>query len=36
MKVVAIITQADEVRKILIDLVKIGRSPPGFERYSLN
>ena len=36
MKVVAIITQADEVRKILMHLVKIGRSPPGFDPSSLN
>jgi len=36
MKVVAIITQADEVRKILMHLVKIGRPPPGFDPSSLN
>ncbi|MBA7711039.1 hypothetical protein ES703_119989 [subsurface metagenome] len=36
MKIVAIITGSDEVRKILMHLVKIGRSPPGFDPSSLN
>jgi hypothetical protein len=31
MRILAVITQPEEVRKILRHLVKIGRSPPGFE-----
>ena len=31
MKVVAVITDPEEVRKILRHLVKIGRSPPGLD-----
>jgi hypothetical protein len=29
MEVIAVITDPEEVRKILLHLVKIGRSPPG-------
>ena len=36
MKVIAVITEPEEVRKILRHLVKIGRSPPGFDPTSLN
>jgi hypothetical protein len=36
MRILAVITGPDEVRKILRHLVKIGRSPPGFEPASLN
>ena len=36
MRILAVITEPDEVRKILRHLVKIGRSPPGFEPASLN
>ena len=36
MKVIAVITEPQEVCKILRHLVKIGRSPPGFELASLN
>ena len=32
MKVIAVITDPDEVRKILRHLVKVGRSPPGLEQ----
>ena len=32
----AVITESDEVWKILRHLVKIGRSPPGFDPASLN
>jgi len=36
MRVLAMITEPEEVRKILRHLVKIGRSPPGFDPASLN
>jgi hypothetical protein len=36
MRILAVITQPEEVRKILSHLVKIGRSPPGFDQASLN
>jgi hypothetical protein len=36
MRVLAVITEPQEVRKILRHLVKIGRSPPGFDPASLN
>jgi len=36
MKVIAIIQETEEIRRILAHLVKIGRSPPGFDRISLN
>jgi hypothetical protein len=36
MRVLAVITEPEEVRKILRQLVKIGRSPPGFDPASLN
>jgi hypothetical protein len=36
MRILAVITEAEEVRKILRHLAKIGRSPPGFEPASLN
>jgi hypothetical protein len=36
MRILAVITEAEEVRKILRHLVKIGRSPPGFHPASLN
>ena len=31
MKVIAVIQDAEEIKKILAHLVKIGRSPPGFD-----
>jgi len=31
MNVIAVITDLDEVKKILRHLVKIGRSPPGID-----
>ena len=36
MRILAVITEPEEVRKILRHLVKIGRSPPGFDPASLN
>ena len=36
MRVLATITEPEQVRKILRHLVKIGRSPPGFDPASLN
>ena len=36
MKVVAVIQETEEIRRILSHLVKIGRSPPGFDPLSLN
>jgi len=36
MKVIAIIQETEEIRRILGHLVKIGRSPPGFDPVSLN
>jgi hypothetical protein len=36
MRILAVITEPDEVRKILRHLVKIGRSPPGFDPASFN
>ena len=36
MWILAVITEPEEVRKILRHLVKIGRSPPGFDPASLN
>ncbi len=36
MRILAIITEPEEVRKILRHLVKIGRSPPGLDLASLN
>ena len=36
MRIVAVITEPQEVCKILRHLVKIGRSPPGFDPASLN
>jgi len=32
MKVIAVITDPDEVKKILRHLVKVGRPPPGLEQ----
>ncbi len=36
MRILAVITEPEEVRRILRHLVKIGRSPPGFDPVSLN
>ena len=36
MQILAVITEPEQVRKILRHLVKIGRSPPGFDPASLN
>ena len=36
MKVIAVIQETEEIRRILGHLVKIGRSPPGFDPVSLN
>jgi hypothetical protein len=36
MQILAVITEQEEVRRILRNLVKIGRSPPGFDPASLN
>jgi hypothetical protein len=36
MRILAVINEPQEVRKILRHLVKIGRSPPGFDPASLN
>lgn len=36
MRIVAVITEPQQVRKILRHLVMIGRSPPGFDPASLN
>ena len=36
MKVIAIIADPDELKRILRHLVKIGRSPPGFDPDRLN
>jgi hypothetical protein len=36
MKVIAVIQETKEIRRILAHLVKIGRSPPGFDPISLN
>ena len=36
MKLLAVITDPAEVRKILRHLVKIGRSPPGLDESALN
>jgi hypothetical protein len=36
MRILAVITEPEELRKILRHLVKIGRSPPGFDPASLN
>ena len=36
MRILAVITEPEEIRKILRHLVKIGRSPPGYDPASLN
>jgi hypothetical protein len=36
MKVIAVIEDPDELRRILRHLVKMGRSPPGFDPGRLN
>ena len=36
MKILAIITDPEEVKKILRHLVKTGKSPPGLDPASLN
>ena len=36
MKVIAIIHDTEEIKKILAHLVKIGRAPPGFDPAELN
>ena len=36
MRILAVVTEPEEVRKILRHLVKIGRSPPGLDPTSLN
>ena len=36
MKIVAVIQDPDEVRKILRHLIKIGRAPPNFDPSTLN
>jgi hypothetical protein len=36
MRILALITEPEELRKILRHLVKIGRSPPGFDPALLN
>jgi hypothetical protein len=36
MKVIALIEDSDELGRILRHLVKIGRSPPGFDPDKLN
>jgi hypothetical protein len=35
MRILAVITEPEEVRKILLHLVKIGRSPPGFAELAI-
>jgi hypothetical protein len=36
MKVIAVIQDTEEIRKILAHLVKVGRAPPGFDLAELN
>ena len=36
MKVIAVIEDPDELLRILQQLVKIGRAPPGFDPHRLN
>jgi hypothetical protein len=36
MKVIAVIEDPDELKRILRHLIKIGRSPPGFDADRLN
>ena len=36
MKVIAVIQETEEIRRILAHLAKIGRSPPGFDPILLN
>ena len=36
MKVIAVIEDPDELKRILRHLIKIGRSPPGFDPDRLN
>ncbi len=36
MKVVAVIQDPDEIKRILVHLAKIGRSPPSFDPSTLN
>jgi hypothetical protein len=36
MKVIAVIQDTEEIRKILAHLVKVGRAPPGFDPAELN
>jgi len=36
MRIVAVITDSPQVRKILLHLIKTGKAPPGFDPASLN
>ena len=36
MKVIAVIQEPGEIKRIFLHLVKLGRSPPGFDSASLN
>jgi len=36
MRIVAVITDSQQVRKILLHLIKTGKAPPGFDPASLN
>ena len=36
MKVIAVIQDTEEIKKILAHLVKVGRAPPGFDPAELN
>jgi len=36
MKVIAVIQNPEEIKKILAHLVKVGRAPPGFDPSELN
>ena len=36
MKVIAVIQDSEEIKKILAHLVKVGRAPPGFDSAELN
>jgi len=36
MKILAVITDPEEIKKILRHLVKISRAPPGFDPATLN
>ena len=36
MRIVAVITEPQQVRKILLHLIKTGKAPPGLDRASVN